>query len=219
MKTKRMMTALLIAAMTVALVACSESKPEPVVLPDNGNVTATSEETVSETVKVEEPSETTLPTSENTQTTDTSAQQAEGVVATITINCTYENGEPDIIEALDMPAVASQPGKDDDNIYGYDEAENLIYKYSATSVVDDNGSMSMTGTYEFYSLDYDFDFRVEPLNPENGGSIQTITGTYTAGNESTDYTWETVGIRGQTGIWYAGICSCRGGVLGAYELY
>lgn len=215
MKKNKMMSLLLVMAVTVAIAGCSKGNSEPVVFPEPVNVTATSEETVSETVKSEEPSETT----KTTTTTPAATDQAEGVVATITFNCTYENGEPDIIEAMDIPAVASQPGKDDDNIYGYDEAENLIYKYSATSTVDDNGSMSVTGTYEFYSLDYDFDFRVEPLNPENGGSIQTITGTYTAGNESTDYTWETVGIRGQTGIWYAGICSCRGGVLGAYELY
>ena len=37
-----------------------------------------------------------------------------------------------------------------------------------------------------------------------------------SGETSKEFSYENVGVRGQTGIWYAGICSCRNGVLTDY---
>lgn len=196
MKNTKIIKAILTATMVLALTGCAESK---------------SEETSALTG---EPMESQSATQES--------QNAEvSVPATITVNLSYADGAPDLVVYLDVNGVSSKPDEQDGSIiYGYDKDDNLVYKVVDSSVKDDNGALNVTSVYEFYSLKYDFDFRMEPLQPENGGSIQTISGSIVTRNEagetSKDFSFETVGMRGQTGIWYAGICSCRDGVLGEY---
>ena len=196
MKNTKIIKAILTATMVLALTGCAESK---------------SEETSALTG---EPMESQSATQES--------QNAEvSVPATITVNLSYADGAPDLVVYLDVNGVSSKPDEQDGSIiYGYDKDDNLVYKVVDSSVKDDNGALNVTSVYEFYSLKYDFDFRMEPLQPENGGSIQTISGSIVTRNEagetSKDFSFETVGMRSQTGIWYAGICSCRDGVLGEY---
>lgn len=142
--------------------------------------------------------------------------ETEGVRATVNVNVTYEDGSPDIIEYLDIDGVKEKPDETGHVLTGYDESGKLIYKRSDSSVTDSKGAMDVEIIYEFYSLDHDFDYRIEPLSPENGGGIQTVKGSVKADGTSRDFTFENVSRRGQTGIWYAGICSCRNGVLGDY---
>ena len=107
-------------------------------------------------------------------------------------------------------------------MYGYDEAETLVYQREDTSFTDEDGKLNVTISYDFYNLDYNFDLAFDPMDPENGGDIQSINGSILKNVNGTetveDFTWENVGIRGETGIWYAGVCSCRNGVIGAYEV-
>ena len=196
MKNNKIIKAMLATALVLALTGCAESK---------------SEETSSFTG---EPIE--------SQSASQESQNAEvSVPATITVNLSYADGAPDLVVYLDVNGVSSKPDeKNDSIIYGYDQDDNLVYKMEDSSTKGDDGALNVTSVYEFYSLKYDFDFRMEPLQPENGGSIQTINGTIVTRNESgetsRDFSFETVGMRGQTGIWYAGICSCRDGVIGEY---
>ena len=133
------------------------------------------------------------------------------------VNVTYEDGSPDIIEYLDINGVKEKPDETGKTITGYDESGKPVYKRSDSSVTDSKGAMDVEITYEFYSLEHDFDFRIEPFSPENGGGIETVKGSVITDGTSRDFTYETVCRRGQTGIWYAGICSCRNGVLGDYD--
>ena len=196
MKINKIIKAILATTLVLTLTGCSESK---------------SEETSSFTG---EPIE--------SQSASQESQKSEvSVPATITVNLSYADGAPDLVVYLDVNGVSSKPDEKNDNIiYGYDQDDNLVYKMEDSSTKGDDGALYVTSVYEFYSLKYDFDFRMEPLQPENGGSIQTINGTIVTRNESgetsRDFTFENVGMRGQTGIWYAGICSCRDGVIGEY---
>ena len=208
MRKVTIMAALLLTLTAGMLVGCSKKTESN---PDSAPVTIdqTQPESVQPAVSEVEP--------ESPSATDGSEQapatdgQGE-VVATVVVNISYADGSPDVIEVLDINGVSGGPdGK------GYDNAGKLIYERKDTGSTDANGALNVTITYEFYSLDYDFDYRYEPMDPENGGNIQSITGKITkAGGDSKDFTFETIGIRGQTGIWYAGICSCRNGVLGDY---
>lgn len=196
MKINKIIKAILATTLVLTLTGCSESK---------------SEETSSFTG---EPI--------GSQSASQESQKSEvSVPATITVNLSYADGAPDLVVYLDVNGVSSKPDEKNDNIiYGYDQDDNLVYKMEDSSTKGDDGALNVTSVYEFYSLKYDFDFRMEPLQPENGGSIQTINGTIVTRNESgetsRDFTFENVGMRGQTGIWYAGICSCRDGVIGEY---
>ncbi len=140
-----------------------------------------------------------------------------GVPAAVTLNFIYEDGNPDVVEILDIPGVTDQPDETGHIINGYDENGTLVYKREDQAFDDENGIRNVTVTYEFYSLDHDFDLSVEPLDPENGGNIQTLTGMITfgtgEGKADKSLSFEENGIRGQTGIWYAGICSCRNGKI------
>ena len=196
MKNNKIIKAILATALVLALTGCAESKSE-----ETSSFTGESMESQSSTQE-----------SQNAQVS---------VPATITVNLSYADGAPDLVVYLDVNGVSSKPDeKDGSIIYGYDKDDNLVYKVVDSSVKGDDGALNVTSVYEFYSLKYDFDFRMEPLQPENGGSIQTINGSIVTRNEagetSKDFSFETVGMRGQTGIWYAGICSCRDGVLGEY---
>ena len=143
-------------------------------------------------------------------------QETIGAIATVVVNFVYDEGTPDTIEYLNIDGVSGQPDETGDIIYGKDGAGNLIYKREDTGFTDGDGRLNVTTTYEFYSLDYDFDLSYEPMEPENGGDIQSITGGIYRDQEISEFTWETVGIRSYTGIWYAGICSCRDGSIGSY---
>ena len=175
MKNTKIIKAILTATMVLALTGCAESK---------------SEETSALTG---EPMESQSATQES--------QNAEvSVPATITVNLSYADGAPDLVVYLDVNGVSSKPDEQDGSIiYGYDKDDNLVYKVVDSSVKDDNGALNVTSVYEFYSLKYDFDFRMEPLQPENGGSIQTISGSIVTRNEagetSKDFSFETVGMR------------------------
>jgi hypothetical protein len=213
----------------VVLAGCSQSSSEPA--PEQKVISFDSQPviTASETMR-DNSSDSTADVSSDTATDDSSdstandssdtaadASKTEDAAATVRLNVTYEDGNPDIIEALDIDGVEDHPDETGSIITGYDKSGKLIYKRSDTSVTDAQGKMDVEITYEFYSLDHDFDLRVEPLYPENGGGIQTVKGSVVTDGTSSDFTFETVGRRGQTGIWYAGICSCRNGVLGDYD--
>ena len=150
-------------------------------------------------------------------------QSAETIIpATVTVKVDYEDGSPNLVETLDISGVAGTPDESGSIIYGYDDAGKLIYKREDSGVTEENGTLHVTICYEFYSLDYDFNLSFEPLEPENTPSIQTINGSIVKRNEggetSEEFTYDNVGMRGGTGIWYAGICSCKNGVLGAYDV-
>lgn len=206
----------------VVLQGCSQSNPEqaseqevisfdsqPVVITQE-----TSKDNISETAK-DNASEAAEDKATETAKDDTS--EAANIIATVHVNVTYEDGSPDIIEYLDINGVKEKPDETGKTITGYDESGKPVYKRSDSSVTDPKGAMDVEITYEFYSLDHDFDFRIEPFSPENGGGIETVKGSVITDGTSRDFTYETVCRRGQTGIWYAGICSCRNGVLGDYD--
>ena len=195
MKNRKITKVILATALAIVLTGCSQSKPE-----ETSSLTGEPIESQSDT--------------QETQGVEVS------VPATITVNCVYADGAPDLVTYMDVNGVTSKPGESDNIIYGYDKDDNLVYKMEDSSVKEADGTLKVTTVFEFYSLQYDFDFRMEPLQPENGGSIQQISGSIVTrsetGETNKDFTFETVGVRGQTGIWYAGICSCRDGVLGDY---
>ena len=231
MKKIKAMTVLLALATAVVLTGCSKSKNEPVsdtpvIQFDNQKNEISSDAPVSnptDTTGDVTGDVTTTPDSgitvvDNTETTDKPVQEAGKVVATISLDVTYANGEVDLIEVMDMPDVKSELGETPNVIYAKDANNNLVYRREDSSVTDANGNLTVTILYELYTLNYDFDFRMDPLNPENGSNIQTIKGSINNNGTTTSYDYSTVGRRGQTGIWYAGICSCRGGVLGEYYI-
>ncbi|MBR5420759.1 MAG: hypothetical protein IK115_06380 [Lachnospiraceae bacterium] len=176
--------------------------------------------TAADEAEVAAPDEST-PTDPDENETPDDTDESEVILASVTVNLLYDEGTPDTIEMLDIGGVSGQPDESGHIISGYDEDGKLIYRREDTGFTDADGKLNVTISYDFYSLDHDFDLRFEPMEPENGGDIQSINGSVFRKSDSADivedFTWETVGIRGQTGIWYAGICSCRNGVLGGYE--
>ena len=198
MKNRKIFNAIIAAAFAIVLTGCSQGTPE----------------------------ESSLPTGEPIESQSVTQESQNQIVevsipATITVNCVYADGAPDLVVYLDVNGVSSKLDENNDSIiYGYDKDDNLIYKMEDSSVKDADGALNVTSVYEFYSLKYDFDFRMEPLGPENVESIHTISGSIVTRNESgetsKDFSYENVGVRGQTGIWYAGICSCRDGALTDY---
>lgn len=211
MKKSKLLTAILVAATAVVLAGCKKTSTEPVSIVDyiiDSEIAQTGSETPvivddSEIVPVE-------------------PGQTSGVLASITVNFVYSEGTADTIEMLNIGGVAAQPDETGHIMYGYDEAENLVYQREDTGFTDEDGKLNVTISYDFYNLDYNFDLAFDPMDPENGGDIQSINGSILKNVNGTetveDFTWETVGIRGVTGIWYAGVCSCRNGVIGAYEV-
>lgn len=237
MKKIKVMTVLLALATAAVLTGCSKKTNEPssqitLIQLDPQKDTVTSEapvnDTTGTTTDVTEPAgtnDTTVSTDTQNVVVETTTDSKDNpsvdvstsdVVATITLNVTYENADVDLIEVMDIPGVGSAPGETPNIIYGKDDSKNLVYRREDSSVTDSNGAKTVTIVYEFYTLKYDFDFRMDPLNPENGSNIQTINGTINYNGSTSSYTYENVGRRGQTGIWYAGICSNRNGVLGEY---
>ena len=73
--------------------------------------------------------------------------------------------------------------------------------------------MSVTVDNCKYSYDHDFDLIIEP-GPENKTELQTVKVTIEK-NDGTvnNYTFEDIGRRGNTGIWYCSVCSCHDGCL------
>jgi uncharacterized protein YcfL len=226
---KKIIFRTVIISAAVVLSGCSPNKPEPaseqnvisfdsqpvVITPETSNddPSGAIKEDTSDTAK-DNSSEA---SKDNTSdTAKDNSDETEGVKATVRVNITYEDGSPDTIEYLDIEGIKEKPDETGHVITGYDESGKLIYKRSDSSVTDSKGAMDVEITYEFYSLDHDFDFRIEPLSPENGGGIQTVKGYVKTDGASRDFTFETVSRRGQTGIWYVGICSCRNGILGEY---
>lgn len=211
MKKSKLLTAILVAATAVVLAGCKKTSTEPVSIVDyiiDSEIAQTGSETPvivddSEIVPVE-------------------PGQTSGVLASITVNFVYSEGTADTIEMLNIGGVAAQPDETGHIMYGYDEAETLVYQREDTSFTDEDGKLNVTISYDFYNLDYNFDLAFDPMDPENGGDIQSINGSILKNVNGTetveDFTWENVGIRGETGIWYAGVCSCRNGVIGAYEV-
>ena len=211
MKKSKLLTAILVAATAVVLAGCKKTSTEPVSIVDyiiDSEIAQTGSETPvivddSEIVPVE-------------------PGQTSGVLASITVNFVYSEGTADTIEMLNIGGVAAQPDETGHIMYGYDEAETLVYQREDTSFTDEDGKLNVTISYDFYNLDYNFDLAFDPMDPENGGDIQSINGSILKNVNGTetveDFTWENVGIRGETGMWYAGVCSCRNGVIGAYEV-
>lgn len=210
MKKSKLLTAVLVAATAVVLAGCKKTSTEPVSIVDYIVDSEIAQGVTSEIPVIVD----------DTEITPVEPGQTSGVLASITVNFVYD-GNPDTIEVLDIGGVSGQIDETGHIINGYDEAENLIYKREDTNFTDENGKVNVTISYDFYNLDYNFDLRFEPMEPENGGDIQTINGSILRNVDGTetieDYTWETAGVRGQTGIWYAGICSCRGGEIVSYS--
>ena len=242
MKRMKLMATLAVAAAAVVITGCSgkktdatsetklvelevqsaevtsqqEEKESSVVAPETSEPEAKSEQKEQQ----QDPQPAQDPKQEQQPAKEEGKEEAAEVVATIKVSFSYSEGTPDTIEMMDITGVSGKPDDNDRSIIrGYDDAGKLVYKRTDTGAKDDKGTLNVTITYEFYSLDHDFDFRFEPLNPENGGGIQTLKGSYSQkGGANKDFTFETAGIRGQTGIWYAGVCSCRKGTLGDYSL-
>ena len=211
MKKSKLLTAILVAATAVVLAGCKKTSTEPVSIVDY-IIDSEIAQTGSETPVIVDDSEI-IPVEPG---------QTSGVLASITVNFVYSEGTADTIEMLNIGGVAAQPDETGHIMYGYDEAETLVYQREDTSFTDEDGKLNVTISYDFYNLDYNFDLAFDPMDPENGGDIQSINGSILKNVNGTetveDFTWENVGIRGETGIWYAGVCSCRNGVIGAYEV-
>ncbi|MBQ9866584.1 MAG: hypothetical protein IJM34_06145 [Lachnospiraceae bacterium] len=97
----------------------------------------------------------------------------------------------------------------------YSDADyNLVYSRSDNHEEFMQGAESgMTETVEYYiySYDHDFDLVIEP-GPENKTEMQSVKVTIQKNDGTiTNYTFEDIGRRGDTGIWYCNVCSCRGG--------
>lgn len=212
MKKSKLLTAILVAATAVVLAGCKKTSTEPVSIVDYIVDSEIAQGVTSEAPVIVEDSE----------IVPVEPGQTSGVLASITVNFVYSEGTADTIEMLNIGGVASQPDETGHIMYGYDEAETLIYQREDTSFTDEDGKLNVTISYDFYNLDYNFDLAFDPMDPENGGDIQSINGSILKNVNGTetveDFTWENVGIRGETGIWYAGVCSCRNGVIGAYEV-
>lgn len=211
MKKSKLLTAIFVAATAVVLAGCKKTSTEPVSIVDY-IVDSEIAQTGSETPVIVDDSE----------IVPVEPGQTSGVLASITVNFVYSEGTADTIEMLNIGGVAAQPDETGHIMYGYDEAETLVYQREDTSFTDEDGKLNVTISYDFYNLDYNFDLAFDPMDPENGGDIQSINGSILKNVNGTetveDFTWENVGIRGETGIWYAGVCSCRNGVIGAYEV-
>jgi len=212
MKKSKLLTAILVAATAIVLAGCKKTSTEPVSIVDYIVDSEIAQGVTSEAPVIVD----------NSEIVPVEPDQTSGVLASITVNFVYSEGTADTIEMLNIGGVASQPDETGHIMYGYDEAETLIYQREDTSFTDEDGKLNVTISYDFYNLDYNFDLAFDPMDPENGGDIQSINGSILKNVNGTetveDYTWENVGIRGETGIWYAGVCSCRNGVIGAYEV-
>ena len=212
MKKSKLLTAILVAATAVVLAGCKKTSTEPVSIVDYIVDSEIAQGVTSEAPVIVDDSE----------IVPVEPGQTSGVLASITVNFVYSEGTADTIEMLNIGGVAAQPDETGHIMYGYDEAETLVYQREDTSFTDEDGKLNVTMSYDFYNLDYNFDLAFDPMDPENGGDIQSINGSILKNVNGTetveDFTWENVGIRGETGIWYAGVCSCRNGVIGAYEV-
>ena len=212
MKKSKLLTAILVAATAVVLAGCKKTSTEPVSIVDYIVDSEIAQGVTSEAPVIVDDSE----------IVPVEPGQTSGVLASITVNFVYSEGTADTIEMLNIGGVAAQPDETGHIMYGYDEAETLVYQREDTSFTDEDGKLNVTISYDFYNLDYNFDLAFDPMDPENGGDIQSINGSILKNVNGTetveDFTWENVGIRGETGIWYAGVCSCRNGVIGAYEV-
>ncbi len=212
MKKSKLLTVILVAATAVVLAGCKKTSTEPVSIVDYIVDSEIAQGVTSEAPVIVDDSE----------IVPVEPGQTSGVLASITVNFVYSEGTADTIEMLNIGGVASQPDETGHIMYGYDEVETLIYQREDTSFTDEDGKLNVTISYDFYNLDYNFDLAFDPMDPENGGDIQSINGSILKNVNGTetveDFTWENVGIRGETGIWYAGVCSCRNGVIGAYEV-
>ena len=212
MKKSKLLTVILVAATAVVLAGCKKTSTEPVSIVDYIVDSEIAQGVTSEAPVIVDDSE----------IVPVEPGQTSGVLASITVNFVYSEGTADTIEMLNIGGVAAQPDETGHIMYGYDEAETLIYQREDTSFTDEDGKLNVTISYDFYNLDYNFDLAFDPMDPENGGDIQSINGSILKNVNGTetveDFTWENVGIRGETGIWYAGVCSCRNGVIGAYEV-
>ncbi len=212
MKKSKLLTAILVAATAIVLAGCKKTGTEPVSIVDYIVDSEIAQGVTSEAPVIVDDSE----------IVPVEPGQTSGVLASITVNFVYSEGTADTIEMLNIGGVASQPDETGHIMYGYDEVETLIYQREDTSFTDEDGKLNVTISYDFYNLDYNFDLAFDPMDPENGGDIQSINGSILKNVNGTetveDFTWENVGIRGETGIWYAGVCSCRNGVIGAYEV-
>ena len=218
MKKSSLLKVVLAAAAALVLVGCSKPNTdiEPNAAPDVQLDTQNDADTIlpSEDEESAEILDEIAATDEMQPSVDN--EETIGAVATVVVNFVYDEGTPDTIEYLNIDGVSGQPDGTGDITYGYDEAGKLIYKREDAGFTDEDGRLNVSTTYEFYSLDHNFDLSYEPMEPENGGDIQSITGGIYRDQETSEFTWETVGIRSQTGIWYAGICSCRDGAIGGY---
>ena len=210
MKKSKLLTVILVAATAVVLAGCKKTSTEPVSIVDYIVDSEIAQGVTSEAPVIVDDSE----------IVPVEPGQTSGVLASITVNFVYSEGTADTIEMLNIGGVAAQPDETGHIMYGYDEAETLVYQREDTSFTDEDGKLNVTISYDFYNLDYNFDLGFDPMDPENGGDIQTINGSILKnvnGVETVeDFTWENVGLRGQTGIWYAGVCSCRNGEIVDY---
>ena len=141
----------------------------------------------------------------------------EQPLATITITWVCSDGEMGLLEDSVVITPLRADALAERYCNYYDENDVLVYTWSRDYEEDENGVKIATAFYQFYTLDYDFDLFVEPLVPENTEDLQTIEAVIDQpGMESITYKYEDIGRRGQTGIWYAGVCACRGGAITEY---
>ena len=201
------LTALMMAGCMV-FAGCSKKAPETNITPD------VEPEIETETSEKGEVFSVTVP--EESEVVPEPETEKEALV-TVSIQWDCTGGRPsELTDNIDITALREVVVSEDEFSEYYDELDNLIYSRACGYLTHQDGTEDFFVAYYFYSLDYNFDIIVEP-GMENSQDLQSILAIISKpGAEDTIYGFEDIGRRGQTGIWYAGVCSCRDGEIKEY---
>ena len=206
-KMKMMITALSMAGCMI-FAGCGSKAPAPTPDPVNTVVEESNKPVANDFPVVEVPDSEIPP----------QPPETEGPVTTIIITWECSDGAfGDLTENLDITPLRADAPAERYCEY-FDEGDNLVYSWSRDYEEGDDGIVRATCVYNFFTLDYSFDLIIEPNGPENSSDLQSITAVIERnGLPDLNYTFEDIGRRGQTGIWYAGVCSCREGAVTEYQ--
>ena len=186
------------------LAGCTAGSPK--------EVTAGSEET-SQPVPVQETSEGFSELVKEEVREEASGGEEEET-APLTVEVTWEcsGGENMLQDYIFMDELKTN-GSWDKFQEAYDANDNLVYTHSF-ELKEEEGMTRAYANYIFYTLDMDFSIYAEPILGENTSDLQTIEVTIRQTKpvvQTLNYTFEDVGARGGTGVWYADICTNEGG--------
>ena len=123
---KKIVKAILTVATVVMLAGCAQDKTDESASSETKKEVQSQEQS-QEQGKQEESQAQEQDVQEQSQAQEQDAQDDEKQsTATITVNCAYENGTPDIVEVMNVKDVTSQPEEDGHVICGYDAEGTLV---------------------------------------------------------------------------------------------